>query len=133
MGPSWPKEAKLSKAAGRVAAAKSERDHLCLSPGFSSQLRQKFTRLGCPRQGEALLAGNLNELWSSTHLPGLAEAPGSWASQVAQQQRTCLSTEEPQVPYTAEKEMATHSSMLAWEIPWTEEPGGLQSMGLQKS
>ena len=29
--------------------------------------------------------------------------------------------------------MATHSSILAWEIPWTEEPGGLQSMGLQKS
>jgi len=28
-----------------------------------------------------------------------------------------------------EKEMATHSSILAWEIPWTEEPGGLQSMG----
>ena len=31
-----------------------------------------------------------------------------------------------------EKEMATHSSILAWEIPWTEDPGGLQSMGLQK-
>ena len=28
-----------------------------------------------------------------------------------------------------EKEMATHSSVLAWRIPWTEEPGGLQSMG----
>ena len=32
-----------------------------------------------------------------------------------------------------EKEMATHSSIFAWIIPWTEEPGGLQSMGLQKS
>ena len=31
-----------------------------------------------------------------------------------------------------EKEMATHSSILAWRIPWTEEPGGLQSMGLQR-
>ena len=31
-----------------------------------------------------------------------------------------------------EKEMAAHSSILAWKIPWTEEPGGLQSMGLQK-
>ena len=31
-----------------------------------------------------------------------------------------------------EKEMATHSGVLAWEIPWTEEPGGLQSMGLQR-
>jgi len=32
-----------------------------------------------------------------------------------------------------EKEMATHSSILAWEIPWTEKPGGLQSMRSQKS
>ena len=32
-----------------------------------------------------------------------------------------------------EKEMATHSSILAWKISWTVEPGGLQSMGLQKS
>ena len=31
-----------------------------------------------------------------------------------------------------EKELATHSSILAWRIPWTEEPSGLQSMGLQK-
>ena len=34
---------------------------------------------------------------------------------------------------TVEKEMANHSSILAWEIPRTEEPGGLQSMGSQKS
>ena len=31
-----------------------------------------------------------------------------------------------------EKEMGIHSSILAWKIPWTEEPGALQSMGLQK-
>ena len=31
-----------------------------------------------------------------------------------------------------EKEMAMHSSSLAWKIPWTEEPGGLQSMGSQR-
>ena len=31
-----------------------------------------------------------------------------------------------------EKEIATHSSTLAWKIPWTEEPGGLQSMGSQR-
>ena len=30
------------------------------------------------------------------------------------------------------EEMATHSSILAWEVPWTEEPGGLQSMGPQR-
>ena len=38
-----------------------------------------------------------------------------------------LGWEEP-----LEKEMATHSSILAWKIPWTEEPGGLQSMGSQR-
>ena len=32
-----------------------------------------------------------------------------------------------------EEEVVTHSSILAWEIPWTEEPGGLQSIVLQKS
>ena len=32
-----------------------------------------------------------------------------------------------------EKGMATHSSILAWVIPWTEEPGGLQSMGSQRA
>ena len=34
--------------------------------------------------------------------------------------------------HALEKEMATHSSILAWEIPWTEEPGGLQSLELQR-
>jgi len=32
-----------------------------------------------------------------------------------------------------EKEMVTHSRILAWKIPWTEEPGGLQSMRLQRA
>ena len=39
-----------------------------------------------------------------------------------------MSQEDP-----LEKEMAIHSSILAWEIPWTEDPGGPQSMGSQKS
>ena len=34
--------------------------------------------------------------------------------------------------HALEKEMATHSSILDWKIPWTEEPGGLQSMGLRR-
>ena len=47
-------------------------------------------------------------------------------------------TQETQVrslgqEYPLEKEMATHSNLLAWEIPWTEEPSGLQSMGCKKS
>ena len=34
---------------------------------------------------------------------------------------------------TLDEEMATHSSTLAWRVPWTEEPGGLQSMSLQRA
>ena len=48
--------------------------------------------------------------------------PTMWETQVRS-----LGWEEP-----LEKEMATHSSTLAWKIPWTEEPSGLQSMGLQR-
>ena len=45
--------------------------------------------------------------------------------------------QEIQVPSLGQKDLldkkiATHFSILAWEIPWTEEPGGLQSMGSQK-
>ena len=45
--------------------------------------------------------------------------------------------QEPQVQFLSredplEEEMATHSSILAWEIPWSEEPGGLQSMESQR-
>ena len=50
------------------------------------------------------------------HLPAIQE---TWVRS--------LGREDP-----LEKEMATHSGTLAWRIPWTEEPGGLQSMGLQR-
>ena len=50
------------------------------------------------------------------HLPAMQE---TWVQS--------LSQEDP-----LEKEMATHSSILAWRIPWTEEPGGLQSTGSQR-
>ena len=47
-------------------------------------------------------------------------------------------SQEMQVPSLGwdnlpEKEMATHSSSVAWKIPWTEKPGGLQSKGLQRT
>ena len=55
-------------------------------------------------------------------------------SLVVQRLRIHLPMQETQVQSLnredpLEKEMAAHSSILAWEIPWTEEPGGLQSMG----
>ena len=48
--------------------------------------------------------------------------PPMWETQVRS-----LGREDP-----LEKEMATHSSIFAWRIPWTEEPGGLQSIGSQR-
>ena len=53
--------------------------------------------------------------------------PSIWASQQETQVRS-LGWGDP-----LEKAMATHSSILAWKIPWTEEPVGLQSIGSQKS
>ena len=52
-------------------------------------------------------------------------------------QRVCnftyLTIENKYIPlYPLEKDMATNSSILAWKISWSEEPGGLQSMGLQR-
>ena len=58
----------------------------------------------------------------------------SWASLVTQfgKESTCNAGDEARED-PLEKEMATYSSILAWEIPWTEESGGLQSMGSQES
>ena len=52
--------------------------------------------------------------------------PPASAEDIETQARS-LGREDP-----LEEEMAAHSNMLAWEIPWTEEPGGLQSMGSQR-
>ena len=57
--------------------------------------------------------------WQRIHLT-VQQTQETWAGS--------LGWEDP-----LEEEMATHSSILAWRIPWTEEPGGLQSMGLQES
>ena len=56
---------------------------------------------------------------------------------MAERQRICLSVQETWVRFLSlegplEKEIAIHSSILAWEIPWTEEPDGLQSLGSQR-
>ena len=61
-------------------------------------------------------------------LPGGSAVKNSPAMQEMQEtQVQSLGQEDP-----LEKGMATHSSILAWEIPWTEEHGGLQSIGLQR-
>ena len=59
-----------------------------------------------------------------------------WVSKVAQMEENLPAMQETQVlslgmEDALEKGMATHSSILAWRIPWAEEPGGLQSIGSQ--
>ena len=63
--------------------------------------------------------------------------PINWTSLVAQLVKNLSAMWETWVQALVwedplEKGMATHSSILAWRIPWTEEPGGLQSMGSEK-
>ena len=60
-----------------------------------------------------------------------------WTSLVTQLVKNLPAMQETWVRFLGqedplEKEMTIHSSILAWEIPWTEEPGRLQSMGLQE-
>ena len=66
------------------------------------------------------LANQASQLapWQRTHLP-VQELKETWV--------WSLGGEDPLA-----EEMATHSSILAWRIQWTEEPGGLQSMGMQR-
>ena len=65
------------------------------------------------------------------------ENRSSWTSLVAQTVKCLPTMQETRVQSLGredllEKEMATHSSILAWKIPWTVEPGRLQSMGSQR-
>ena len=67
----------------------------------------------------------------------LFAAAGVWISLVAQTVKHLPTMQEIWVQSLGredllEKEMATHSSILAWKIAWTEEPGSLQSMGWQR-
>ena len=78
--------------------------------------------------------------WISGRVPVLflVIAYSSEASLIAQSVKNLPAMQETWVQSLGwedplEKEMSTHSSILAWEISWTEEPCGLQSMGLQKS
>ena len=70
------------------------------------------------------------------HLLIYADLMLLWASLVALLVKNLPAMQETQVLFlgqedTLEEGMATHSSLLAWRIPWTEEPGGLQAMGSQ--
>ena len=74
---------------------------------------------------------------SGLQIPNLPCEPIPWAFLEAQMVKNLPAVQDTQVQSLdwedpLEKEMAAHSSILAWEIPWSEELGGLQSMGLQR-
>ena len=80
-------------------------------------------------------------LLTCTNLPFIECAYGQGrgfpCGSVVKSLRAMQELQETQVPSLSQEDpleegMATHSGILPWEIPWTEEPGGLQSMGLQK-
>ena len=76
-----------------------------------------------PRSGGSSGEGYpLQDSWASLGAQPIKNPPAMWKTWVPS-----LGWEDP-----LEEGMATHSSILAWRIPWMEEPGGLQSMGLQR-
>ena len=72
----------------------------------------------------------LNYLGVKHLLGDLGVYRASLMAQMAEMWATWVQSPDQEDPL--EKGMATHSSVLAWRIPWTEEPGGLQSIGLQR-
>ena len=70
----------------------------------------------------------LSRLTTAPHPPPAAESRNHRLSMEAPSQSAITNP----FPRALEKEVATHSSIPAWRIPWTEEPGGLQSVGLQR-
>ena len=81
---------------------------------------------------------NINKLRYTDDTTLMAESEIWLASLVAKRLKRLPAIRETWVrslgqEYPLEKEMATHSSILAWRIPWTEEPGGLQSTGHKES
>ena len=77
---------------------------------------------GLGRSPEEGIGYPLQYSWASLVASVVKNLPAMWETWVKS-----LGWEDP-----LEKRMATHSRILAWRIPWTEEPGRLQSMGLQK-
>ena len=78
-----------------------------------------------PSDANVYFNGGFKITFSISFLVGGSDSKASPA--MRETQVRFLGQEDP-----LEKEMATHSSTLAWKIPWTEEPGRLQSMGSQR-
>ena len=94
-----------------------------LSMGFSRQ--EYWSGLPCPSPGLQSLINPYNLQWGSLvaqmvkNLPAMQETQETWVQSLGQE-------------VALEEGMATHSRILAWRTPWTEEPGGLQFVGSQR-
>ena len=89
--------------------------------GETTETATDFIFLGSKMTSDVTAAMKLKDAYSlvAQRLKRLPAIQETWVQSLGQ--------EDP-----LEKEMATHSSILAWRIPWTEEPGGLQSTGSQR-
>ena len=87
-----------------------------MTPTFMAESKEELKRLLMKVKEESRKVGLKLNIQRVKHLPAMRE---TWV--------WSLGWEDP-----LEKEMATHSSILAWRIPWTEEPGRLQSTGSQR-
>ena len=96
--------------------------------GFSGQ--EYWSELPCPPPGDLPHSGIQPKSLTSPPLAG-----GGFPDNSVGKESTCNAGDPGSIPGwedPLEKGKATYSSILAWEIPWTEEPGGLQPMELQR-
>jgi len=100
--------------------ADSKTQDICLYAVYSPGARKKKKKL--PLAMELKLGDALNQNWASLVVQTVKNLPAMHETWVQS-----LRWDNP-----LEKGTATHSSILAWRIPWTEEPGGLQSRGSQR-
>ena len=82
-------------------------------------------------KGQCIFLLNIPSLFSKAIVNFYLLCHARWASLVAQMVESVCSAGDLGREAPLEEGRATHSSILAWRIPWTEEPGGLQSIGLQ--
>ena len=130
----WMEEPGRLQSMGSLESDMTERLHFHFSPSCIGEGNGNPLQCSClenPRDGGAWWAAVYGAAQSRTRLKRLSSSSSSrlsWNLPVMQETWVWfLGWKDP-----LEKEMATHSSILAWRIPWTEEPGRLQSMGSQE-
>ena len=97
--------------------------------GRAASLQKYFREQEVARSGPRGRGGTQDKPWNDSTLPGrsASKGPGKAPQEV---QTTLSGRNKGGLWLLLEKAMAPHSSTLAWKIPWMEQPGGLQSIGL---